>query len=294
MGRGCKMDKNDDQDHFEEDDIDENTLCDYIAIFTCNDRIISGDRRVLLYRGQSNLDFDVTLSVFRESLLSKEHTLINELLLRMPNEFANVSGPLECLVKMQHYGLPTRLLDVTTNPLVALYFACISNEENDGEVLVLCENMEHPDSFDVKRISALANYNGSTENQMISFLQERNLLPKDREAQGISTELKNTRSRKYIAVATPMNNERIKRQQGAFLIAGVPEIEGSNPFGKCPFNIKPLLSKVEDDGLKWSISVPKERKPILLQELDALGINRGFLFPELEHQATYIRDKYII
>ena len=91
-----------------------------------------------------------------------------------------------------------------------------------------------------------------------------------------------------------MNNERITRQQGAFLLAGVPEVEGSNPFGKCPFDIKPLLSKVEDDGLKWSIPIPKERKATLLQELDALGINHGFLFPVLEHQATYIRDKYII
>lgn len=283
------------KDHLDEDyfDENENALCDYVALFTRNNRIISGDRRVLLYRGQPNIDFDVTPSIFRSSLLSKEHELISELILRMPNEFINLSGHFECLVKMQHYGLPTRLLDVTTNPLVALYFACISDEENDGEVLVFSENLEHPDSLDVKRISALASYYGSTENQMISYLQERYLLPKDRDAQGISTELKNTRSRKYIAVATPMNNERIRRQQGSFLIAGMPEIDGGNPFEKCSFDIKPLLSKVEVDGLKWSIPVPKGKKSILLQELDALGINRGFLFPELEHQATYIRDKYI-
>ena len=283
------------ENHPLEDDFSdiENSLCDYIAIFTRNKRIISGDRRLLLYRGQPNIKFDVRPSIFRSNLLSKEYKMINELLLSMPNEFVNVSGHFECLVKMQHYGLPTRLLDVTTNPLVALYFACIKDKENDGEILVLCENMEHPDSLDVKRISALANFNGSTENQMVSFLQKINLLPKDKEAQVISTELKNTRSRKYIAVATPMNNERIKRQQGAFLIAGMPEIEGRNPFEKNPFDIKPLLSKVEDDGLKWSIPVPKERKVILLQELDAVGINRGFLFPELEHQATFIRDKYI-
>jgi hypothetical protein len=276
----------------------ENILCDYIRIFTQQKHAVAGDRRVLLYRGQPNNKFDLTPSVFRSGLMDKEHELISELILRAPDEFKSINSAFERLVKMQHYGLPTRLLDVTTNPLVALYFACQSNkesddEESDGELLVLCENMEHPDSVDVKRISELANYSGSTENQMITFLQERSLLPQNIATGTISNQLQNTRSRIYIAVAAPLNNERIKRQQGAFLLMGIPEIEGSNPFAKCPFDIKPYLSKIKDDGLEWRISIPKEHKPILLQELDAVGINSGFLFPELDHQAEYVRSKYV-
>lgn len=64
---------------------------------------------------------------------------------------------MEILVKMQHYGVPTRILDLTRNALVALYFSCVSRLDKDGEVILLQIPNNDVCYFDSDKVSILAN-----------------------------------------------------------------------------------------------------------------------------------------
>ena len=74
------------------------------------------------FRGQENSGWSIYPNVFRNDGLAKENHIIQGALRQNPFEFQS-KNDFEILTKLQHYGLGTRLVDVTLNPLVALYFA---------------------------------------------------------------------------------------------------------------------------------------------------------------------------
>ena len=79
----------------------------------------------VFYRGHADESWDLKPSIVRSDKgIKNEHLLFRDMVAHVPQDFSECKSALDYLVQMQHYGLPTRLLDVTTNPLVALYFAC--------------------------------------------------------------------------------------------------------------------------------------------------------------------------
>ena len=112
------------------------------------------------YRGHADKDWKLIPSILRTpDGPEKEHLLFRDMVAHEPQSFSECRSALDYLVQMQHYGLPTRLLDVTMNPLVALYFACEEAPPYpaDGAVYHFALPEQKVKHYDSDTVSVLAN-----------------------------------------------------------------------------------------------------------------------------------------
>lgn len=89
----------------------------------------------LFYRGQADSTWEIKPGIYRDNgEIDNEHRRLSEMTRLCPYEFLQCHSAFERLVKMQHYSLHTRLLDITTNPLIAAFFASNQQPEQDGVI----------------------------------------------------------------------------------------------------------------------------------------------------------------
>ena len=279
----------------------------------------------LFFRGQKSEFWDVRPSAFRDDFLSVEHILMRAPLLKAPYEFISISNDFEIMTKYQHYGMCTRLLDLTTNPLVALYFACEKHGEvpyadsprdlNIGEIErdehyvpeesnyqepcgVIFYNTQYPTSIsedNIKIVSALAHMDLSKDNTLknvLDKLEQRKIITsalKERwSKQENYSDFVNIIQRNYV-VSAPYNNERLSRQCGMFLLASCFNFNYTDILGES--TIEKRCIDLREEFNPNFFYVPGEKKEAILAELDFYNINEATLFPELEHQLSYIKYK---
>ncbi|CEO32721.1 FRG domain-containing protein [Paraclostridium sordellii] len=96
------------------------------------------NKEKVFYRGQADKTYNISCSLSRDyGYVNNENLIIKKTLKIKQKEFEGYKYPVEQLSKIQHYGIPTRLIDITIDPFIALYFAIEdTNNKQDAEVFI--------------------------------------------------------------------------------------------------------------------------------------------------------------
>jgi len=250
-------------------------------------------KKHLFFRGQTNIDYELRPSVLRNNKLNEKEILL---------DFCNYADTLDIsydkiyqidrlLCEMQHYELPTRMLDWTVSPLIALFFSCYN--DNSCPSKANCDMQEKKDGviyiFDPWRYSK-------------EFLKIEPSIPNNHQIQILARALMaygwsidkivEYLSKKYIDIkadswglqypyptVSPFSNDRKIHQRGTFLIWGKDT--------KCDL-------KTVDLGTRtiFKCIVPHENKQTILNELNNLYINEYTVYPDFQGMQKLVRSRY--
>lgn len=200
--------------------------------------IASSYKNPVFYRGQTNADYLMTPYCLRVNP-NNEHLMIEMFTRKFFDELSKYGSSMEKLVLMQHFLLPTRCLDISESPLMALYFSCshmkkfrtkiIKKEEEDwGEIILFREPEENdvkPENLkpvDSSNVSIIANTAYMESDFSLWHLGAKWKKDVDIGHDEKYIDLRSIVRRSYI-VRVPQTNARIKNQQGAFIMANANE-----------------------------------------------------------------------
>lgn len=275
---------------------------DYISI--C-ERIISAyPEKDFFFRGHYNYKYLLVPSLYRKKkFYENENFMYMDFKTQFYNELSDKKY-IEILTTMQHYKMPTRLLDSTSNPLVALYMVCdrpINYKQkgaNIGEVIVMHEdrkNVKYSDSNAITLLSSLAVLETNYKQELYIKIKEsiekkdpsiyQNTLAFKRFVAEVKTELplfdldffQPDVLLKPRHVKVGMINERIIAQSGNFIL-----------FGLCDY-VTGEYTKLDTVHPKRLFVINKDK---IAKQLNMLNVNVGTMYPDKDHMSSTITKVY--
>tara|TARA_R110001599_G_scaffold26612_16_gene93891 strand:- start:3198 stop:3956 length:759 start_codon:yes stop_codon:yes gene_type:complete len=223
--------------------------------------------QTIWFRGHARQSFKLLPSVARNDKALQREQLLSKRFKQNAYPF-RISPPQdewEWLFLMQHYGIPTRLLDWTESPLVALYFAVHdADEKHDEEDACIWVLQPEKYNFEIPRLQP------SVSVDIPCFGVDPVL--EDYRPDKIA--LERMSNKLPVAAIAHRKNERIMAQLGVFTI------------------MHRDMTPLEElgDAYLAKLRIPSDAKEALRKELAALRINRLSLFPELVSVAEVTKE----
>lgn len=129
---------------------------------------------------------------------------------------------------------------------------------------------------------------GEMRTIMDDFLNQLNVYARTREQIIYPLDVYKIITRSYVVKASKIN-ERIKNQRGAFIVPSYIPTAGKT--------IKQFQDELDESirnniGLNTAFTIPSTSKVKILRQLKILGIDEGFIYPEVANIAKATLDKY--
>ena len=247
------------------------------------------------YRGHSNEAYDLTTTLDRfgnDKYGQNEKLLLRQFKKIAPNFLSSNQLPssiFEWFALMQHYGVPTRLLDLTTSPFVALYFAVQDfNNESDAAIWRINPSLLHEGS-----LIRLKENNFPFEIKNHGFHQPEFLTDEYFEETFLSGKYETC-----FILEPEKTEQRLYQQQGAFLVSSGKGVQSNKILTDVMFD---LIEKKaykygggKDKGFwDWNlvkVIIPYNLKKKLFLQLLDMNINSSTLFPDLSGAAKYVTE----
>jgi hypothetical protein len=179
------------------------------------------------------------------------------------------TDPMDLLFLMQHHGVPTRLLDWSENPYIALFFS-LEVALWEPEVNAVDSAVWMIDPTELNRI-AFPNNDGS--DRILSASDD--LL----NAYKPNNPTKNS-GKSPIAIYGVHNSRRIVAQRGVFVLHGSSTL---------PMNKDPAL--IDKNELMHKITIRKDAKKPIARALFNMGITDSVIYPDLDGLGREIKNR---